>query len=203
VAPVFKSNKRWNAFYGNLKRTFEDLLPWYCYAKKKTPRPEKIPSQVWPRKGVNMTELQAHHCRTPEQWTWLLCSVSVMPETTVVMQNINELIRTELLTSCFLENLGAWFQSQGGKYQFASSADVQFQEWWQHFFKHFDKIYKFWSLESRSPSRTSNPESRSRSFWWSLGLEIFTRSQSRRLRSRLHHWIQHNNRYFELIVLFN
>jgi len=25
-----------------------------------------------------VSELQAHHCLTPEQWTWLLCSVSVI-----------------------------------------------------------------------------------------------------------------------------
>jgi len=34
-------------------------------------------------KGADMSELQAHHCITPEQWTWLLCSVSV------IYRNIN------------------------------------------------------------------------------------------------------------------
>ena len=28
---------------------------------------------------LDMSELQARHCMTPEQWTWLLCSVSVVP----------------------------------------------------------------------------------------------------------------------------
>jgi len=31
-------------------------------------------------------------------------------------------------------------------------------------------MHKFWSLEFRSRSRTSSLESRSHSFWWSLGL---------------------------------
>jgi len=44
---------------------------------------------------------------TPEQGTWLLCSVSVMLENTVALQKFNQLIGTELLTSCALENLGA------------------------------------------------------------------------------------------------
>jgi len=25
--------------------------------------------------GADMREMQAHHCITPEQWNWLLCSV--------------------------------------------------------------------------------------------------------------------------------
>jgi len=28
---------------------------------------------------VRMRELQAHHCITPEQWSWLLCNVSATP----------------------------------------------------------------------------------------------------------------------------
>ena len=48
------------------------------------------------------------------------------------------------------------------------------------------KMQKFWS-----------PESRSRDFWWSLGLEVLTRSRSRRLRSRLHHW----SSYFYILEL--
>ena len=30
-------------------------------------------------KGADTSELQAHHCMAPEQWTWLLCSVNVPP----------------------------------------------------------------------------------------------------------------------------
>ena len=29
---------------------------------------------------------------TPEQWTWFLCSVSVIPENKLLLQEINELI---------------------------------------------------------------------------------------------------------------
>jgi len=45
------------------------------------------------------------------------------------------------------------------------------------FYKTIGKMHKFW-----------NPESRSRDFWWNLGLEVLTRSGSRRWRSRLYHW---------------
>jgi len=37
----------------------------------------------------------------------------------------------------------------------------------------------------RSRSRTSRSRSR---LWQSLGLDVWARSRSRRLRSRLHHW---------------
>jgi len=45
-------------------------------------------------------------------------------------------------------------------------------------------IREMWSLESRS--RTSR--SRSRLLWLCLGLDLVSRS--RRLRSRLHHWLR-------------
>ena len=65
-----------------------------------------------------MSERQAQHCMTPEQGTWLLRSVSVIPENTGELQKFNQSIGIELLTSCFPENLGAWFQSQGRKCPF-------------------------------------------------------------------------------------
>jgi len=30
-------------------------------------------------KAACISELQVQHCMTPEQWTWLLCRVSVVP----------------------------------------------------------------------------------------------------------------------------
>ena len=56
-------------------------------------------------KGADVSELQAKHCMTPEQWTWLLCRVSVVLANKLLLQEINQLIGIELLTSYFLENL--------------------------------------------------------------------------------------------------
>jgi len=53
-----------------------------------------------------MSELQAHHCMTPEQRSWLLCSVSVIPANKPSLEEINKLIGIELLISSFLENSG-------------------------------------------------------------------------------------------------
>jgi len=39
--------------------------------------------------GVEMSELQAHHCITPEQWSWLLYSVSATPVNIVLLQELN------------------------------------------------------------------------------------------------------------------
>jgi len=70
----------------------------------------KIRSQVWQPtsagKGADMSELQAHHCMTPEQWAWLSCSVSVKKVNKLSLQEINQLFGIELLTSGFLQNFG-------------------------------------------------------------------------------------------------
>jgi len=77
---AFNSHMRQNAWYRNFKWTSEDLLPCYCYAKKS--KSKTIRSQVEQPapagKGADTSELQAHHCMTPEQRTWLFCSVSVV-----------------------------------------------------------------------------------------------------------------------------
>ena len=61
MAPVFKSNKRWNAFYRNLKRTYEHLLPWYYYAVNTNNRKNSHPSLATQR--VNTSE-PLHDIRT-------------------------------------------------------------------------------------------------------------------------------------------
>jgi len=33
-------------------------------------------------------KLQAHHCITPEQWSWLLCSVSAIPVNKMLLQEL-------------------------------------------------------------------------------------------------------------------
>ena len=69
------------------------------------------PLQVWQPasagKGADVSKLQAQHCMIPEQWNWLLCSVSFVPADKLSLQEINKLIGMELLTSGFLENFGS------------------------------------------------------------------------------------------------
>jgi len=105
---AFNSHMRQNAWYRNLKWTL-DLLPCYCDTIKTNGK--TIRSQVWQPvsagKGADMSELQAHHCMTSEQWTWLLCSVSVVPANKLSLHEINQLIGIELLTSSFIENFGS------------------------------------------------------------------------------------------------
>ena len=61
------------------------------------------------------------------------------------------------------------------------------QKWWRHSKENFGKMPKFWSLESRS-------------YWWSFGLEVLTRSRSRRLRSRLHRWCKQTQKLFQALL---
>jgi len=77
---AFISHIRQNAFFRNFKWTLEDLLPCYCCATKISSRAiySKVLQPASAGKGADMSELQAHHCMTSEQWTWLLCSVSVI-----------------------------------------------------------------------------------------------------------------------------
>jgi len=58
-------------------------------------------------KGADMSELQAHHFITPEQWTWLLYTVAVKPANNLSLQEMNQLIEIEMLTSDFLQNFGS------------------------------------------------------------------------------------------------
>jgi len=41
-----------------------------------------------------MSALQSHHCMTPEQSTWFLCSVSVISANKLSLQQSNNLIGT-------------------------------------------------------------------------------------------------------------
>jgi len=78
----FNNHMRQNTYYRDLKWTFEDLLPYNCYAIKpysKTIRSQVSGTYASAGKGADMSEMQAHHCMTPEQGMWLLCSVSVIP----------------------------------------------------------------------------------------------------------------------------
>jgi len=77
--------------YRNSKWTFDDSLPSYCYATKGHSR--TMLSQVSQRESagevVAMVELQTHHCISPEQWSWLLCSVSATPVNKVLLHELN------------------------------------------------------------------------------------------------------------------
>jgi len=99
---AFNSHMQQNTKYPDLKWTIEDLLSCCCYVIKTNCR--TIRSQVvQPASaggGANMSELRAHHCMTPEQWTWLLCSVSVVPANKLSLQESNQ---SEL--SCWLHDL--------------------------------------------------------------------------------------------------
>jgi len=53
-------------------------------------------------------------------WTWLLWSVSVLSANKLSLQEVNQLIEIELLTSCFLENIGSSAQlPEGSNSRFA------------------------------------------------------------------------------------
>jgi len=65
--------------------------------------------------GHEWTASSPLHDTAPEQWTGLLCSVTVITANKVPLQISDQLIGSELLTSCFLENLDAYFQFPGGK----------------------------------------------------------------------------------------
>jgi len=66
-----------------------------------------------------MSELQADHVMTPEQWTWLLCSVSAILANKLSLQEFHQLIGIKLLTFAFLQIFSPWSQFPlGGKCPF-------------------------------------------------------------------------------------
>jgi len=91
--------------YRNLSNLW-DSLPCYCYATKGNSATMR--SQIRQREsageGVEMSELQAHHCITPEQWSLLLCSVSAIPVNKVLLQELNRLIGIKMPASDFLKS---------------------------------------------------------------------------------------------------
>jgi len=58
---------------------------------------------------MGMSESQAHHYITPEQWSWLLCSVSAIPVKNMLLQELNLLIGIKMLTSDFIDIFGSKF----------------------------------------------------------------------------------------------
>ena len=55
------------------------------------------------RRRSGFSERQAHNCMLPTQWTWLLCSVSVISANKLSLQELTQLIRIKLLISRFPE----------------------------------------------------------------------------------------------------
>ena len=114
---LFNSHMRQYGFYRCLKSTFEDFLPCCCYAIKTYSRANR--SQVSPPAsasiGADRSDLQTHQCITPKQWTWFGSSVSVILVNKLPLQELNQLIGTELLISVFLKNFRSWSQFPGGE----------------------------------------------------------------------------------------
>jgi len=111
---------RWNAHY----RYFSEPLKICCHVIVKTSS-RTIRSQVLQpasaSKWADMSELQAHHCMTPEQWTW---SVKVIPANKLSLQELNQLIRITLMTSDFLEMFGSQCQSTNARLPFLCGSHV-------------------------------------------------------------------------------
>jgi len=51
--------------------------------------------------------IQAHHYMKRKHGAWLLCSISVIPENKLSLQELNLLIGIKLLTLSFLETFGS------------------------------------------------------------------------------------------------
>ena len=96
-----------NACYSNIKWTFTDLLPCYCYTIKTNSRTirSRLSQPTSAGKGGDMSELQAHHCMTLQLWTWLLCSVSFIQAKKLSLQESNQLIGIKIPTSGFSRNI--------------------------------------------------------------------------------------------------
>jgi len=76
----------------------------FCYAiKTNTAIRSRVSQFASAGKEADMSELQADYGMTPEQWTWLLCSVSVILANKLSLQELHQLIGIKLLTFAFTE----------------------------------------------------------------------------------------------------
>jgi len=89
----------------------------FCYAVKTNNRTIRshVSQPASAGKVADMSELQAHHCMTPEQWTWLLCCVNVIPANELSLQELHQLTGTKLLTFGFLKMYGFNLNFQDGE----------------------------------------------------------------------------------------
>ena len=99
----------------------------FCYAVKTNNRTIRshVSQPASAGKVADMSELQAHHCMTPEQWTWLLCCVNVIPANELSLQELHQLTGIKLLTFGFLKMYGFNLNFQdGGRSPFSTPADA-------------------------------------------------------------------------------
>jgi len=73
--------------------TLEDSLPCYCYAIKTNSRTicSQVSQPASAGKGADMSEMQTHRCMTSEQWTWLMCNMSILLANKLLLQELNQL----------------------------------------------------------------------------------------------------------------
>jgi len=105
----------------------------------------QVSQSAYVLKRADVNELQAHRCMTPWQWTWFLCTVSVVPANKLSFQELNQIIGIKLLHSGFLDI--PVFHSQfpeEGKCPF-SSPPAHMSGW---FAGHNDRTIKQGSLDS-------------------------------------------------------
>jgi len=88
---------RLNAYYRNLKWTFVAMLLLRNEVQFRTICTQ-VSQPASAGSGADMSELQAQNCMTPQHWTRLLRSVSVISENKTVFARIKSI---KLLTSVF------------------------------------------------------------------------------------------------------
>ena len=64
-------------------------------------------------KAAGMSELQTHHCTSPGQWIWFLCTVGVIPANKLSMQELNQFNRNYAPDLRFTLVLSPNFQKEG------------------------------------------------------------------------------------------
>ena len=143
-----------NVYYRNVKWTFEDLLPWYFYAIKTTVEQSDRKLRNLLLQAKERTATFWCHCITSEQWTWLLCSVSLIPANKLSLQQL-KLFNRNLATN-FRFSRNFWFLvpiSRGGvNARFALPLQTLMQAW---FSKSSDRTYCCNSGELRSTATLS------------------------------------------------
>jgi len=69
---------------------------------------EPVAALLQTGKAADVSELQTHHCTTPGQWTWFLCTVGVIPANKLSRQELNQFNRNNApdfrftINFCFL-----------------------------------------------------------------------------------------------------
>jgi len=95
--------------------TWSEHLKIWGYVFVVQYRPTTNRSQVSQPASAGQEANMSHHCMTPQEWTWLSCSVWVISANKLSSQEVDQLIGIDCWLQVFKKIFASWSQFPGGE----------------------------------------------------------------------------------------